>query len=85
MTNRKNNNKGLAAGPMADIAFLLLIFFLVTTVIDTDKGIQVRLPELDLQQVGTAEENILNVFANGSDDLMIEDEFYQKHTKMHVV
>ncbi len=62
------------AGSMADIAFLLLIFFLVTTSMDVDKGIQRRLPPMpDENQKVEAEQinkrNIMVVLINRSDRL----------------
>ena len=45
---KKRRFKGgeIPTSSMADIAFLLLIFFLVTTTIDTDKGLGIVLPLL---------------------------------------
>ncbi len=66
------------AGSMADISFLLLIFFLVTTTIESDKGITRRLPPIDESQeeVTTTikERNILTVIINSSGDLLVNDE-----------
>jgi biopolymer transport protein ExbD len=60
---------------MADIAFLLLIFFLVTTTIQEDKGILVKLPQWTeddiIQEV--ADNNVLTVMINKNDELLIED------------
>ena len=43
----KNQKKEINASSMADIAFLLLIFFLVTTTIVQDKGLLNKLPSID--------------------------------------
>ncbi len=44
MAKNKKNEAGFNASSMADVAFLLLIFFLVATTIDIEKGISVILP-----------------------------------------
>jgi len=63
------------ASSMADIAFLLLIFFLVTTTMDVDTGISRRLPPpLDPTQKppDVKERNIFNVLVNKNDRLLVE-------------
>lgn len=65
------------AGSMADIAFLLLIFFLVTTTIETDSGISRLLPPLDEtppEDVILKERNIFTVLVNDAGNLLVEDE-----------
>lgn len=65
------------AGSMADIAFLLLIFFLVTTTIETDKGISRKLPPWQPEQQEPPvikERNIFQVLVNSNNDLLVEDE-----------
>ncbi len=61
------------AGSMADIAFLLLIFFLVTTTMNVDTGITRILPPLPKnknEKVDVKERNVLKVLIN-SHDLML--------------
>ncbi|WP_157208844.1 ExbD/TolR family protein [Mariniflexile maritimum] len=64
------------AGSMADIAFLLLIFFLVTTTIETDSGINRKLPPIEdnNENVVIKQKNIFTVLLNGRDQLLVEDE-----------
>ncbi len=64
------------AGSMADIAFLLLIFFLVTTTIETDSGISRKLPPMEEieEDVIIKQKNIFTVLLNGKDQLLVEDE-----------
>ena len=64
---------------MADIAFLLLVFFLVTTTIATDKGLTLTLPpKADPNQpppdITKNQRNIFKILVNSSDRILIEDE-----------
>ena len=63
------------AGSMADIAFLLLIFFLVTTTIEKDSGINRKLPPMEeVDPPIIKQKNIFTVLLNGKDQLLVEDE-----------
>lgn len=65
------------AGSMADIAFLLLIFFLVTTTIETDKGINRKLPPIQDENTPPPprkEKNVFKVLINDAGELFVEDD-----------
>jgi len=64
------------ASSMADIAFLLLIFFLVATKIEVDKGISVTLPEWTEEKVeiDLPPHNVFLVLINSRDQLLVENE-----------
>jgi biopolymer transport protein ExbD len=62
------------AGSMADIAFLLLIFFLVTTQISEDKGLLVKLPpwsEEPPPDMKLNSRNVLSVLVNAKNELLV--------------
>lgn len=67
------------AGSMADIAFLLLIFFLVTTTIETDTGLNRKLPPIEDQTDPPIirQKNIFTVLINGKNQLLVEDELME--------
>ena len=75
----KRELQEINAGSMADIAFLLLIFFLVTTTMDTDTGLTRLLPPIpedDIQvEVKVNKRNVLVVLINRDDQLMVGNEF----------
>ena len=67
------------AGSMADIAFLLLIFFLVTTTIEKDKGIARQLPPKEdvVDPPKIKEKNLFIVNVNRSDQLLVEEKLME--------
>lgn len=80
MTNKRRLTNEINAGSMADIAFLLLIFFLVTTTISEDKGILVKLPPfIDDQPPAkdVKERNVFSVFINANDELLVRGQVLQ--------
>lgn len=75
---KKSRDKSLAtnAASMADIAFLLLIFFMVTTSIVNDKGLDLVLPPLleDVKTTNINERNLFKILINSEDKLLVENE-----------
>ena len=78
MKTRRHSAPQINAGSMADIAFLLLIFFLVTAMIPKDKGFLRKLPEncppgqncnSDIKQKNVLEINIIS-----KNELLVENE-----------
>ena len=70
----------IPSASMADIAFMLLIFFLVTTTMDVDSGLERRLPppadpNQEQSNIQINERNIFVVLVNAQDQLLVENEW----------
>ena len=77
---KKRKMPGLNTSSTADISFMLLIFFLVTTSMDTDQGLARSLPKPpeDDQlnnEIKVKERNILNIRINKDNYLLIGDDY----------
>ncbi|MDN5296578.1 MAG: ExbD/TolR family protein [Bacteroidota bacterium] len=91
MAKSKKKVPALNSSSMADISFLLLIFFLVTSSMDTDSGLARRLPpppqdEQNLQEMEVQRRNLMVVLVNSQDQTMVRDqlgdEWYANITEM---
>jgi len=74
----KRKLEEINAGSMADIAFLLLIFFLVTTTMESNYGIRRKLPPINTEKNDDIpiikKKNVLEIVINGNDQMLIEEE-----------
>ncbi len=81
MARKKRGVPGINSSSTADIAFMLLIFFLITTSMDTDRGLARRLPpppendQREKSDIIVKERNVLQVRVNKNDELMVGGEF----------
>lgn len=76
MARKSRSIPEINAGSMADIAFLLLIFFLVTTTMDSDSGITIKLPpymDITKPPPPLKEKNVLEILVNANNQLLVED------------
>jgi biopolymer transport protein ExbD len=75
---KKREVQEINASSMADIAFLLLVFFLVTTTFDSDYGIQRRLPEKPPSDLPPPppinRRNIFLILINSKDEMYVNGE-----------
>ena len=69
-TKRRFKGGDIPTSSMADIAFLLLIFFLVTTTIDMDKGLGMVLPA-EGEELEINKKNILNCLINSAGSVLL--------------
>lgn len=79
--NKPNRQKaGINGSSMADIAFLLLIFFLVTTTINVDTGIGMVLPPPPSDdQPFVHQRNLMNILVNSKGEVLMDDRIVEIH------
>ena len=76
MARKKRKTPGINGSSSADIAFMLLIFFLITTSMDTDMGLTRRLPPLSPNKekqpdVEINDRNIMRILVNKNDEIIL--------------
>jgi len=73
LRKKRSLEANIPSSSMADIAFLLLIFFLVATVIDVDTGIGMTLPELsDVDPPPVSKDRMAAVLINENNDVLLD-------------
>jgi biopolymer transport protein ExbD len=76
LKKRQRDDVEIEGSSMADIAFLLLVFFLVVTTIDVDTGIGLVLPPIpdDIEPPPIRERNMLRILVNAQGMVLLNDE-----------
>jgi biopolymer transport protein ExbD len=76
LKKRQRDDVEIEGSSMADIAFLLLIFFLVVTTIDVDTGIGLVLPPIpdDIEPPPIRERNMLRILVNAQGMILLDDD-----------
>jgi biopolymer transport protein ExbD len=62
---------------LSDIVFLLLVFFLVTTSIDTEKGLDLVLPPPGDSELEMSKKNLTNILVNAEGQVLMDNEIVE--------
>ena len=71
---KRGKDVEIPSASLSDIVFLLLVFFLVTTSIDTEKGLDLVLPPSDSEEIKINPKNITNLLINASGQALLDGE-----------
>ena len=83
---RSKASEEIPSSSLADIAFLLLIFFMVTTVFPSDRERPIEWPEAEAaQKIDEKKKNILNLWIQKDGSIFINDQQYQMEQVHQVV
>jgi len=74
---KKEDAASIPTASMADIAFLLILFFMVTTVFRAETGIPVKLPTAEMGRK-LPNKGIVHIYASNSGNISINDNNYQE-------
>ncbi|MDZ7606017.1 MAG: biopolymer transporter ExbD [Cyclobacteriaceae bacterium] len=80
----KRKKSEINSSSMADIAFLLLIFFLITTTIQTNKGLNATLPPCSEVQetIDINDRNVYKIHINSLNNILVEDAPFESFSQM---
>lgn len=74
---RREKSTEIPTASLSDIVFLLLVFFLVTTSIDTEKGLDLVLPPPGDTELEMSKKNITNILVNAEGQVLMDNEIVE--------
>jgi biopolymer transport protein ExbD len=74
---RREKSTEIPTASLSDIVFLLLVFFLVTTSIDTEKGLDLVLPPPGDTEINIPKRNLTNILVNAEGQVLMDNEIVE--------
>lgn len=82
---KREKSVDIPSASLSDIVFLLLIFFLVTTAIDSEKGLDLVLPPPNEETIDIPKRNITNLLINAQGQVLLDNEIVEIEDISHII